>query len=378
MRGDEPSPTRSSVLVRLSHGHVRIGTFQRLAYLERARAACAGCSTIASRPTSPDAGARRATTRAPAFLDAVVERVARDRRRSWMAAGFVHGVLNTDNINITGESFDYGPWRFLPRYDPGFTAAYFDQTGLYAFGRQPDTLPWNLTRLAECLLPLARARRARRRRSTASGRRSSALAPPCCAGSASRPRRRGRTARCRPALFGFLEQPARRPTSSSSSTGAAAMLSAGRAARSPAADGLCRRGVRAAARRRSKAPARPARQSRPSLLRASQSPCTMLIDEIEALWAPIAERDDWSAFEAALGEIEAMRQAYRAARNPRSARAPVRKSAPAAVRSAGRARGSARAPHRSRRHAVSPAGPHAPRATPGTRARPRAPPHPRG
>ena len=48
-----------------------------------------------------------------------------------MAAGFVHGVLNTDNMNITGESFDYGPYRFLPRNDPNFTAAYFDQAGLY-------------------------------------------------------------------------------------------------------------------------------------------------------------------------------------------------------------------------------------------------------
>ena len=55
----------------------------------------------------------------------------------WMAAGFVHGVLNTDNFNITGESFDYGPWRFLPHLDPGFTAAYFDETGRYAYGRQP-------------------------------------------------------------------------------------------------------------------------------------------------------------------------------------------------------------------------------------------------
>ena len=73
----------------------------------------------------------------------------------WMAAGFVHGVLNTDNINITGESFDYGPWRFVPTYDPGFTAAYFDHSGLYAYGRQPATLLWNLTRLAECLLPIA-------------------------------------------------------------------------------------------------------------------------------------------------------------------------------------------------------------------------------
>ena len=89
-----------------------------------------------------------------AFLEEVGRRVA-DTGAAWMLAGFVHGVLNTDNINVTGESFDYGPWRFLPVLDPAFTAAYFDQTGLYAYGRQPDTLLWNLTRLAECLLPFA-------------------------------------------------------------------------------------------------------------------------------------------------------------------------------------------------------------------------------
>ena len=64
-------------------------------------------------------------------------------------------MLNTDNITITGESFDYGPWRFLDRFDPAFTAAYFDQTGLYAFARQPEALNWNLARLGECLLPLS-------------------------------------------------------------------------------------------------------------------------------------------------------------------------------------------------------------------------------
>ena len=73
----------------------------------------------------------------------------------WAAAGFVHGVLNTDNINVTGESFDYGPWRWLPAYDPTFTAAYFDSEGLYSFGRQPEALYWNLARLADCLLVLA-------------------------------------------------------------------------------------------------------------------------------------------------------------------------------------------------------------------------------
>jgi len=60
-------------------------------------------------------------------------------------------VLNTDNLNVTGESFDYGPWRFLPWYEPGFTAAYFDQTGLYAFARQPEAVFWALTQLGGAL-----------------------------------------------------------------------------------------------------------------------------------------------------------------------------------------------------------------------------------
>jgi len=66
-------------------------------------------------------------------------------------AGFVHGVLNTDNMNITGESFDYGPWRWLPSWEPDFTAAYFDHAGLYAFGRQPEALHWNCGQLAGAL-----------------------------------------------------------------------------------------------------------------------------------------------------------------------------------------------------------------------------------
>jgi len=68
-----------------------------------------------------------------------------------MSAGFVHGVLNTDNLNLTGESFDYGPWRFLPHYEPGFTAAYFDQQGLYCFARQPEAVFWALQQLANAL-----------------------------------------------------------------------------------------------------------------------------------------------------------------------------------------------------------------------------------
>src|SRR3546814_4464064 len=76
---------------------------------------------------------------------------------SYMAAGFVHGVLNSDNINVTGESFDYGPWRFTPRWEPGFTAAYFDQTGLYAFGRQAEAIHWDTAQLAVSLRLLCEA-----------------------------------------------------------------------------------------------------------------------------------------------------------------------------------------------------------------------------
>lgn len=86
------------------------------------------------------------------FLKLVVERSAR-LCASWMAAGFVHGVLNinSDNMNVTGESFDYGPYRFLPAYDPTFTAAYFDHLGLYAYGKQPAAVRWNLHQLAVSL-----------------------------------------------------------------------------------------------------------------------------------------------------------------------------------------------------------------------------------
>jgi uncharacterized protein YdiU (UPF0061 family) len=72
-----------------------------------------------------------------------------------MAAGFVHGVLNSDNINISGESFDYGPWRFTPLFDPSFTAAYFDESGLYAFGRQAEAIHWDVVQLGNALTSIA-------------------------------------------------------------------------------------------------------------------------------------------------------------------------------------------------------------------------------
>ncbi len=149
-RGDEPSPTRSAVLVRLNHGHIRIGSFQRLATLglhgelERLVAYC--LAHYCGEAMGGDGPAR--------LLAHVAARTAR-MAGSFMAAGFVHGVLNSDNMNITGESFDYGPWRFAPTFDSGFTAAYFDSAGLYAFGRQAEAIHWNVVQLAIALKPLA-------------------------------------------------------------------------------------------------------------------------------------------------------------------------------------------------------------------------------
>lgn len=146
-RGDEPSPTRSAVLTRLSHSHVRIGMFQRHAYFDRADLV-EQLMDYAIEHYHP--GAADAEDRPAAFLERVCQASA-ELAAQWMAAGFVHGVLNTDNLVVTGESFDYGPWRFLPHFEPGFTAAYFDQTGLYAYARQPESVFWALQQLAGAL-----------------------------------------------------------------------------------------------------------------------------------------------------------------------------------------------------------------------------------
>ncbi len=157
-RGDEPSPTRSAVLTRLSHSHIRIGSFQRLAALdEKAHLSALVDYCLSHFPGPPPPADAPGRDQPPVVLmHQAVERMA-DLAASYMVAGFVHGVLNTDNINITGESFDYGPWRFLPRWDPTFTAAYFDENGLYAFGRQPEAIRWNLAQLAISLRVLVEA-----------------------------------------------------------------------------------------------------------------------------------------------------------------------------------------------------------------------------
>ena len=149
-RGDEPSPTRASVLVRLSHGHIRIGSFQRLSVLDRPEEMARLSTYVLEQLYGEQAGNEPALR----LLEQVVRRTAR-LAASYMAAGFVHGVLNSDNINVTGESFDYGPWRFTPFWDPDFTAAYLDHHGLYAFGRQAQAIHWDVVQLAIALAKLA-------------------------------------------------------------------------------------------------------------------------------------------------------------------------------------------------------------------------------
>ncbi|PHR21209.1 MAG: selenoprotein O [Sphingopyxis sp.] len=150
MRGDEPSPTRSAAMTRLSHGHIRIGTFQRIAYEKNEKLMH---QLVAYCLDHYYGGAQSGDPAAELFAHATRE-VAK-LAGAYMTAGFVHGVLNTDNINITGESFDYGPWRFTPYWEPAFTAAYFDHEGLYCFARQPEALHWNLAQLASALRLIA-------------------------------------------------------------------------------------------------------------------------------------------------------------------------------------------------------------------------------
>ena len=300
-RGDEPSPTRSCVLVRLGHAHLRFGSFQRLAYLRQVDPMQRLCAYI-GRHHLPEVAAV-ADSLPSALLHAIVVRSAR-LCAQWMVAGFVHGVLNTDNMNVTGESFDYGPFRFLPRCDPQFTAAYFDHNGLYAFGRQPETVRWNLEMLAAALTTLAPPE---------------ALAPALA---------EYETAYYDATRTAFFERLGLQRTNEAADHGLIAsayafllgspvgydqfyfdwyggMASAHRAQASPAAafyQGEAFATWRAALA--DFAPSHPERLALPYF--ASAQPCTLLIDEVEALWTPIAERDDWAPLEAKIADIRAM------------------------------------------------------------------------
>ncbi len=142
-RGDEPSPTRSSVMVRLTRSHVRFGTFERLHYFQRPDLIEKLLVHVIENYYPELAKEKDAFS---LFYAELVKRTAQ-LAAQWMSAGFCHGVLNTDNMSITGESFDYGPYAFISTFNPNFTAAYFDSTGRYSYGNQPDICHLNLEML---------------------------------------------------------------------------------------------------------------------------------------------------------------------------------------------------------------------------------------
>src|SRR5882672_6491566 len=315
MRSDEPSPTRSSVLVRLSHSHIRIGTFQRFAHLNDAESLRA-LLDHAIKFYMPEAWDDSLPQRALRFLGEVANRVAR-MGAQWMATGFVHGVLNSDNINITGESFDYGPWRFLPAYDPEFTAAYFDQGGRYAYGRQPGVLLWNLNRLAECLEGFAAPDElaARLQGFASTIQREFAAAVAMRLGLV--PRGTSEDMKLANELFSFM-----RATNAPFERiffdlygGLASEVrwersSAGPAYRTP--EFVTLRALLAEYQ-----PMQGINLDHRYFQRAA--PCTMLIEEVTSLLGVIRQSDDWSPFEAKLADIAEMADAYSASTSQENA-----------------------------------------------------------
>jgi uncharacterized protein YdiU (UPF0061 family) len=139
-----------AVLARVAASHLRVGTFQYVA-ARGDRDLVRRLADYAIDRHHPEA-AEQANPYL-ALLAAVVEAQAGLVAR-WMLAGFVHGVMNTDNMTISGESIDYGPCAFIDAFDPAAVFSSIDHGGRYAFGNQPHVAPWNLARLAESLLPL--------------------------------------------------------------------------------------------------------------------------------------------------------------------------------------------------------------------------------
>jgi len=139
-----------AVLTRVAASHIRVGTFQYFA----ARGDTDGVKRLADHVIArhyPDlAGAEQPYH---ALLAGVIARQA-DLVARWLLVGFIHGVMNTDNTSISGETIDYGPCAFMDHYDPAAVFSSIDEQGRYAYANQPRIALWNLTRLAECLLPL--------------------------------------------------------------------------------------------------------------------------------------------------------------------------------------------------------------------------------
>lgn len=145
---DPPQP--GAVLTRTAASHIRIGTFQFFAAREQYDNVKALADYSISRH---DADLIDDDQRYVKFLRAVIHRQALLMAK-WMGVGFIHGVMNTDNITIAGETIDYGPCAFMENYDPKTVFSSIDHQGRYAYGNQPAIAQWNLARLAETLVPL--------------------------------------------------------------------------------------------------------------------------------------------------------------------------------------------------------------------------------
>ena len=146
-----------AVLTRVAASHLRVGTFEWAAAHRDPTAlqALAGYTLQRHYPAAAEG-----PTPYVALFEAIVERQAA-LIAQWQLVGFVHGVMNTDNMSLAGETLDYGPCAFIDRYDPAAVFSSIDAAGRYAYGQQPAIAQWNLARLAEALLPLFDADRAR-------------------------------------------------------------------------------------------------------------------------------------------------------------------------------------------------------------------------
>ncbi len=139
-----------AVLTRVASSHIRVGTFQYFAARGDSEGVRQLADHVISRHYPEVADAERPYH---ALLQGVIARQAMLVAR-WLLVGFIHGVMNTDNTSISGETIDYGPCAFMDQYDPGTVFSSIDEQGRYAYANQPRIALWNLTRLAECLLPL--------------------------------------------------------------------------------------------------------------------------------------------------------------------------------------------------------------------------------
>ena len=142
----------AAMLVRVARSHIRFGSFEFFHYTEQPELV-KKLADFCIEQYFPEAAERSGSGRYAVFLSQVVEKTAR-MIAQWQSVGFAHGVMNTDNMSILGETFDYGPFGFLDDYNEGFVCNHSDNSGRYAFNAQPGVALWNLNALAQALSSL--------------------------------------------------------------------------------------------------------------------------------------------------------------------------------------------------------------------------------